>query len=100
LINRGKLLVELLKQKRFAPVSIEQQTLMLFAGMRGYLDTLNTSEVAKFITELLAYIESSPIFKLHFELIRFDKYFKAVGTFPFEIMMTFFKNFVYGIKSS
>merc|ERR1719230_2045790 len=36
---RGTVLTELLKQKLYVPMPVEQQVAVLFAGVRGYLDT-------------------------------------------------------------
>src|SRR5271156_175859 len=35
-IERGNRLVEILKQKQFAPLSVRQQIVLLFAGLQGY----------------------------------------------------------------
>jgi len=40
-LNRGRCLVELLKQKQYAPLPVETQVLLLFAGMQGVLDTID-----------------------------------------------------------
>merc|ERR1712083_1130944 len=48
LLNRGEKLTELLKQKQFVPMPVEMQACVLYAGVRGYLDKLQTSEINKF----------------------------------------------------
>merc|ERR1711971_640658 len=48
LLNRGEKLTELLKQKQYVPMPVEEQACVLFAGVRGYLDKLVTSEIGKF----------------------------------------------------
>jgi F-type H+-transporting ATPase subunit alpha len=48
LLNRGEKLTELLKQKQYVPMAVEEQAVVLFAGVRGYLDKLQTSEISKF----------------------------------------------------
>ena len=40
LLNRGARLTELLKQPQFSPLKIEEQVVVIFAGVRGYLDRL------------------------------------------------------------
>ena len=40
LLARGSRLTELLKQPQFAPVPVEEQVVAIFAGTRGYLDTV------------------------------------------------------------
>ena len=48
LLNRGEKLTELLKQKQYVPMPVEEQACVLFAGVRGYLDKIQTSEIEKF----------------------------------------------------
>lgn len=48
LLNRGGQLTELLKQKQFVPMPAEEQVVVVFAGVNGYLDKIQTSEIAKF----------------------------------------------------
>ncbi|MCL4852982.1 MAG: F0F1 ATP synthase subunit alpha, partial [Bryobacteraceae bacterium] len=39
-LNRGRRLVEILKQPQYKPLPVEKQVLILFAGINGYLDDL------------------------------------------------------------
>jgi F-type H+-transporting ATPase subunit alpha len=55
-IERGKRMVELLKQGQYAPLSMEEQVLVLFAGTQGYLDDLPVEAIKKFEEGLLRYI--------------------------------------------
>ena len=48
LLNRGEKLTELLKQKQYVPMEAEHQVCVIFAGVKGYLDKIQTSEIAKF----------------------------------------------------
>jgi F-type H+-transporting ATPase subunit alpha len=48
LLNRGEKLTELLKQKQYVPMKASEQVCSLFAGVKGYLDKLETSEIDKF----------------------------------------------------
>jgi len=58
LLNRGEKLTELLKQKQYVPMAAEEQVCVLYAGVRGHLDKLVTSEIAKFEELWLATIRS------------------------------------------
>ena len=53
LLNRGEKLTELLKQKQYVPMAAEEQVCLLYAGVRGFLDKLETSEIGKFETLFL-----------------------------------------------
>jgi F-type H+-transporting ATPase subunit alpha len=57
-LARGQRLVQLLKQDQFAPLSVEKQVLVIFAGTNGYLDDVDINEVERFETELMAFAEA------------------------------------------
>jgi len=60
-LQRGLRLVELLKQNHTSPLSVQTQVIEIFAGMRGYLDSLSTTEIVSFQTFLYSYIKKSNI---------------------------------------
>lgn len=53
LLNRGARLTELLKQPQFSPLKVEEQVIVIYAGVNGYLDKLPVSDVGRFEQELL-----------------------------------------------
>jgi len=53
MLARGARLTELLKQPQFSPLKMEEQVAVIFAGTRGYLDTLPVNSVGKFEQALL-----------------------------------------------
>jgi proton translocating ATP synthase F1 alpha subunit len=48
LINRGSRLIELLKQTQYEPLSVALQIIIIYAGMKGYLDNLKLNQIASF----------------------------------------------------
>ncbi len=54
LLNRGSRLTELLKQRQFAPMSVEDQVASIFAGTQGFLDGIPVDAVNRFEEALLA----------------------------------------------
>merc|ERR1711884_178090 len=58
LLNRGEKLTELLKQKQYVPMPVEEQACVLFAGVRGYLDKIETKEIGRFEKMYLEAIHS------------------------------------------
>src|SRR5579875_284988 len=48
LLHRGERLTEMLKQPQYAPVSMEREVLLIFAGNQGYLDKLRVDQVKDF----------------------------------------------------
>jgi F-type H+-transporting ATPase subunit alpha len=53
LLNRGARLTELLKQPQFSPLKTEEQVVVIYAGVNGYLDPIQVSEVRAFEEGLL-----------------------------------------------
>ena len=53
-LERGYRLTELLKQGLHSPMPVEEQVVTIFAGTKGYLDDLPTSDVRRFEAELLS----------------------------------------------
>ncbi|WP_407965415.1 F0F1 ATP synthase subunit alpha [Bartonella sp. C271] len=58
LLNRGARLTELLKQLQFSPLKVEEQVVVIFAGVNGYLDSLAVSDVGRFEQGLLTLLRS------------------------------------------
>src|SRR3954466_5912044 len=48
LLSRGSRLTELLKQPQYSPMPMEEQVVSLFAGVRGFLDTIAVNDVNRF----------------------------------------------------
>ena len=58
LLNRGAQLTELLKQKQYVPMPAEEQVCVVFAGVKGFLDNVQTSEIGKFEQKFLEALRS------------------------------------------
>ena len=48
LLNRGSKLTELLKQKQYSPMTVAQQVISVFCGVKGYLDDVEQKNIAEF----------------------------------------------------
>ena len=59
LLNRGARLTELLKQAQFSPMPFEEQTVSIFAGTNGFLDTVPVNAVVRYEQAMLAEMRSS-----------------------------------------
>ena len=53
LLARGSRLTELLKQDQFSPLTVEEQVVVIFAGVRGFLDKVDLKKVRAFEEGLL-----------------------------------------------
>ncbi len=58
-LDRGVRLVELLKQKQYAPESVARQVAVIFAGVRGYLDQIAVEKIQAWSDEFLRFMELS-----------------------------------------
>jgi len=56
-IERGKRMVELLKQDQFIPMSMVEQVAVLFAATQGFIDDIPVEAVKKFEVEFLRYMK-------------------------------------------
>jgi F-type H+-transporting ATPase subunit alpha len=58
-LNRGKHLVEILKQGQYQPLPLEKQVAIIFAGTQGFLDDLPVEQCRKFEEDLYRFIENA-----------------------------------------
>jgi len=58
-LNRGKRLVEVLKQQQFSPLPFSKQILIIFAGTSGVLDDMAVEDVRGLEAELYRYLEAT-----------------------------------------
>jgi len=58
-LNRGKRLVELLKQDQYSPLPVEKQIISIFAGTNGLLDDLAVEEVRAFEAALYEFLDNA-----------------------------------------
>ena len=53
LLNRGSKLTELLKQKQYSPMTVAEQVISVFCGVKGYLDDIDLKDVAEFENKII-----------------------------------------------
>ena len=58
LLERGRRLTEILKQSQYSPLSVEQQVVVIFAGVNGYLDEIDLQDITKFESDLLSSLKT------------------------------------------
>ena len=58
LLNRGARLTELLKQPQFSPMPFEEQTVSIFAGTNGYLDSVAVDRVTEYEAAMLSFMRN------------------------------------------
>ncbi|MBW5397077.1 F0F1 ATP synthase subunit alpha [Brachyspira pilosicoli] len=57
-LDRGAKMVELLKQKQYSPIPMEEQVVILFAATKGFLDNVELERVPEFEWRLLQYMKA------------------------------------------
>jgi F-type H+-transporting ATPase subunit alpha len=57
-LNRGRRLVEVLKQPQYQPMTAEKEVMILFAGANGYLDQWPVEAISDYEKQMLGFIES------------------------------------------
>lgn len=58
-IERGRRMVELLKQPRYKPMPVEKQVVSIYAGTKGYLDDIPVEKVREFEEQFLEFVETN-----------------------------------------
>ena len=59
LLNRGAKLTELLKQNQYSPMTVAEQVVVVFSGVRGFLDNIDQNKIQMFEEKLIEKIKSS-----------------------------------------
>jgi proton translocating ATP synthase F1 alpha subunit len=62
LLNRGRKLTEILKQSQYVPLSVDKQIFLVYAGVKGFLDRVDLSQVLDYEVGLHGLMEGSAIF--------------------------------------
>ncbi len=57
-LNRGRRLVEILKQPQYRPLTVEKQVAIIYAATKGFLDEVPVESVGKYEEELYRFLES------------------------------------------
>ena len=58
-LTRGEKMVELLKQKQYVPMRMQDQVAVIFAGVNGLLDVIPTKSISKWEKEYISFLENS-----------------------------------------
>jgi F-type H+-transporting ATPase subunit alpha len=57
-LNRGRRLVEVLKQPQYQPLGVEKQVIIIYAATNGYLDPVPVEQVRAYETDLYQFLET------------------------------------------
>ena len=53
LLNRGSKLTELLKQKQYTPMTVAEQVISVFCGVKGHLDDIDQKNISEFEKKII-----------------------------------------------
>ena len=57
-LNRGRRLVEILKQPQYQPLAVEKQVIIVYAATKGFIDAVAIEDVHRYEEELYRFLES------------------------------------------
>jgi len=57
-LNRGRRLVEVLKQPQYQPLAVEKQVVVIYAATNGFLDSIEVDRVAAYETALYQFLDT------------------------------------------
>src|SRR5215813_7131542 len=58
-LERGRRMVEMLKQPQYSPIPVEKQIILIFAGVRGYVDKYPIEALRRYEIELYAFLDNA-----------------------------------------
>lgn len=58
-LDRGQRMMEILKQPQYQPMAVEEQVMVIFTGIHGYLDDVAIEDVTKFEQDFLKFMRSN-----------------------------------------
>ncbi len=58
-LDRGQRMMEILKQPQYVPMSVEDQVMVIYTGINGYLDDVPIEDVTKFEQDFLKFMRSN-----------------------------------------
>lgn len=58
-LNRGERLTELLKQKQYSPMAVNEMVPIIFAGVNGHLDNVPVNKILQWESDFLAYLKNN-----------------------------------------
>ena len=90
LLERGSTLVELLKQDQFVPFSVSEEIIIIFAGVRGFLNKLKDN-MRQFEDLLIDFSKKMFIFKPYIQVLPSYNNFDARDNLLLDLINYFFR---------
>jgi F-type H+-transporting ATPase subunit alpha len=58
-LSRGERLTELLKQKQYSPMAVNEMVPLIFAGVNGLLDSVPVAKIGQWETDFIAHLKNN-----------------------------------------
>lgn len=94
-LRRGERLVEILKQKQYSPMTVEDQVLIIYAATKGYLDEIPVAHIARYQNDYLQEVEN-----MHQDIVQSIRDTKDLTPETTEKMNGVLKDFTERFKST
>jgi len=79
LLSRGNMLTELLNQNRYVPISIENQFVLMYSGIKGFLSDISNKLIRNFETFILDNISNYSLFSVNINLLSSNIFYKKTN---------------------
>jgi F-type H+-transporting ATPase subunit alpha len=89
LLNRGGRLTEVLKQQQYKPMRIEQQVVVIYAAVKGFLDKIQISEIRAYEQLVLKTIDQEILAKIQKEKTLSPQLDEQLATFLKQVTADF-----------
>lgn len=94
-LKRGGILTEVLKQKQYAPLTVEKQVVIIYAATNSYLDEIPLNKITQFQKELFEHLEA-----LHQDVLNSIADKKVIDDENTKKLNSALENFVNNFKKS
>tara|TARA_X000000950_G_scaffold166393_1_gene203283 strand:- start:3932 stop:4510 length:579 start_codon:yes stop_codon:yes gene_type:complete len=89
LLNKGKCLTELLKQNKYAPLSLDKEIVSIYAGVQGHLESVKINKINEFEKAIFSYLNDTNLFKPFFLLSDKKVEFKVLDVIVNDVKVQF-----------
>lgn len=79
LLIRGNMLTELLNQNRYIPIAIENQFVLMYSGIKGFLSDINNKLIRRFESLVLSDIINYNLFRANVNLLSNNQFYKETN---------------------
>jgi proton translocating ATP synthase F1 alpha subunit len=79
LLTRGNMLTELINQNRYVPIAIENQFVLMYSGIKGFLSDINNKLIRRFESFVLSDIANYNLFRANISLLSNNQFYRRTN---------------------